>query len=160
MDGRAFALEKITDVWPELEPLATLHLTEVSAATRWLRLDRDAYAAMEAADRHAFHTMRINGELSGYCSTLICQSPHDGLLEAHEDGIYVRPDLRGWSGSDLEHFVDTMMACRGCSRSFRERIIGTDHDAKDRAMRRGPLGYKPQSVLWCKELAAVGVENG
>lgn len=151
-EGRLFQREFVTDLWAELAPLAAEHLAEtgISGALP-LKLDHDAYQAAQQNGTHFFHTVRLNGELIGYCSTLVCRALRDSVLEAHEDGIYVVPRHRGYIGSDLEHWVDDIMALEyGCRRSYRERIADPAH--VDRAVRRGPLGYKPMSILWVREL--------
>ncbi len=147
-EGRTFQREFITDLWAEIEPLAREHLAETGISGKLpLELDKDGYQAAQQNGTHFFHTVRLNGELIGYCSTIVCRAMRDSALEAHEDGIYVVPRHRGYIGSDLEHWVDDIMALEyGCRRSYRERIVEPGH--VDRAVRRGPLGYKPVSVLW------------
>jgi hypothetical protein len=151
-EGRTFQREFITDLWAELAPLAAEHLAETGiSAGLPLKLDKDAYAEAQSAGRHFFHTVRLNGELIGYCSTIICRALRDSQLEAHEDGIYVVPRHRGYIGSELENWVDDIMWMdHGCVRSYRERIVTTDQG--DRASRRGPVGYKAMSVLWVKQI--------
>lgn len=150
MEGRSFQLERISTLWAELEPLAAAHLAEAGGKLP-LKLDQVTYTAMEAAGVHRFDTVRLNGELIGYCSTLISTAFHDGARVAHEDGIYVLPRHRGWTGGDLEHWVDTMLATNGVLRSYRERLIPIEATA-DRALRRGPVGYHPSSVLFVRHL--------
>ncbi len=154
-DGRSFQQERITDLWSEMTPLATAHQAE--AGTHFpLKLNEDAYLAAQQNGSHLFHTARLNGQLVGYCSTLLSYSNHDGKLQAHEDGIYILPEHRGWMGRDLEHYVDRVLMDAGCARSYRERIIDPDH--VDRSTRRGPLGYKPMSILWVRDLVALKAE--
>ncbi len=151
-EGRTFQREFITDLWSELEPLAAAHLAETKISVGLpLKLDKDAYAQAQTSGTHFFHTVRLSGELIGYCSTFICRALRDSALEAHEDGIFILPQHRGFIGTDLEHWVDDIMWMdHGCVRSYRERIVTTDQG--DRATRRGPVGYKPMSILWVRQI--------
>lgn len=152
-DGRTFQLEKITRLWDELEPLAATHLREVGSHLP-LKLERERYENMEQRGVHLFHTARINGALVGYCSTVLSRCFHDAMVEAHEDGIYVTPDQRGFLGTELEHWVDDMLRTHGVVRSFRERIVGlAQHLDPTRALRRGPVGYHPHSIMFKRELS-------
>lgn len=154
MDGRSFQRERITDLWSELEPLFIAHHAEAGTDLQPLKMGQEAYAAAEQRGVHRFDTMRMDGKLAGYCSTILNRSYFDGAMEAHEDGIFVLPEHRGWGGGDFQHWIDTMLAADHVVRSYRERPIGDD---AQRATRRGPLGYHPHAVLWVRHLtAAVG----
>lgn len=153
MEGRTIQRELISALWPELEPLGAAHLAETGLSAGLFQADRAAYASAESAGSHRFDTVRLNGALIGYSSVLLYPSRFDGALEAHEDCIYVLPAHRGYVGRDLEHFQDTALASAGVLRVFRERVI---HDADDRALRRGPIGYTAYSVLFLRRMRPDG----
>lgn len=145
-----FAAERMTAIWPEVEPLARVHYAEIGISKRPLRWARDHYAAMEDAGSHRFYTIRDDiGKLIAYCSMFLVCSPHDQVREAHEDAIYVVPEFRGHLGPSFERRIDYALSEEYVKRIFRERIITGD---PERATRRGPLGYEPQSVLWRRDL--------
>ena len=153
-EGATFQRERITDLWGELQPLAEAHLAETGNSDLPLKMSHEVYEAAQVAGCHRFYTARINGELVGYCSMILSHCVHDGAAEAHEDGIYVVPFHRGFMGTDLERWSDDLMALDDrVQRVYRERII--EVDMMDRAMRRGPVGYHPRSMLWRRDLKPV-----
>lgn len=145
-----FAAEHMTVIWPQVEPLARVHYAEVGISKSPLRWAREHYAAMEDAGTHRFYTVRDDHRnLIAYCSMILVISPHDQVREAHEDAIYVLPEFRGNLGPSFERRIDYALSEDGVRRIFRERIITGE---PERATRRGPIGYEPQSVLWRRDL--------
>lgn len=151
-EGRHFQRERITDLWDELAPLASANVTEASNTNPEYLPRKEIYESMEASDSHRFFTARINKKLVGYCSMMVNRSMYSGVCQAHEDAIYVAPEHRGFLGNEFQRWVDDMLFYDGVTRVFRERMI---HESGDRALRRGPIGYKHHSVLWKRDLKAV-----
>lgn len=153
MSACVFALERITDLWAEMAPLNAAHYREVDGDSHPIKLDQQAYADMEAAGRHRMFTMRMDGELLGYCSLFFVTSPHDLVLEAHEDAIFIDPPERG-RGLEFHVWMDAKLQAEGIKRVYRQRPIAFP-DALGRDGRRGPLGYKPDQIVFARELVGV-----
>lgn len=146
----AFQREEVTDsFWAEVQPLAVEHMADVERVRVPIVLSREQYDSCQARGVLRVHTARIDGVLVGYCSTVLHRSGFDGVLEAHEDSIYLAPEHRGFTGIEFQLYIDEQLRLDGATRLFRERMIhGKDYE---RWARRGPVGYEPKSILWRKE---------
>ncbi len=154
-DGVTFARERLTEaLWAEMRPLAEAHQAE-TGVVRTVKLDLGAYLSGQQSGAMRLYVARAGNVLIGYCSTILHICSFDQGLEAHEDAIYLEPAWRGTTGSAFERWIDDSLTAEGVRRTFRERLIHPGEE--ERATRRGPLGYRPQSVLWRREL---GVADG
>ncbi len=147
--GRSFQLERVTDLWAELEPLFVAHHAESGERLGPKKLSKSDYETYDKIGMLVFHTARVGGSLVGYCSTFLHRCPFDSQMEAHEDAIFILPEHRGF-GQEFAAWIDTMHKTNGISRSYRERLIDEEHG--ERTLRRGPIGYTPHSVLFLREL--------
>jgi hypothetical protein len=93
-----FARERVHGLWPELMPLLEAHWSEVAYHGYPLRVNRAAYEALEDAGSLRVYTMRVNGELVGYAVYVKHPSIRHEFVQAHQDGIYVKPEYRGGAG--------------------------------------------------------------
>ncbi len=148
----SYGIERLTDLWDEVRPLAEAHLAEVSELARHgLDLDRDCYARLEAAGGHLFVTARAGemGRLVGYLSLYVKRAPHAKVKAAWQDAIYLAPEHRaGWNAQGLIAAADTALRDAGVAIVY--QLVPTTHDF-------GPvlrqLGYNPTEIVWTRHLA-------
>ena len=147
-EGRTFQIEKISDLWDGLGELFAAHYEEVNQRPGD-KIDKAGYRHLESLGTHLFCTARLNGNVVGYCSYFLNASPHDQVMQAHEDFIFIRMEHRGFLGIEFQHWMDRILSDKGCHRVFRERPTVLDIQ---REVRRGPIGYHLAALLWYKDL--------
>ena len=98
-DPVVFAWERWAAVWPEGEPLARAHFTEVEgslAVKRPCRINERAMAEAERLGVLRIVAARVLGRLVGYCTWSLLPDPESGgLLMANQGAIYVDPQFAG-----------------------------------------------------------------
>jgi hypothetical protein len=148
--GLAYAVERITACWDEVQALAVAHYGEVASSDlpHELSLDRESYAQAEAAGAHVFVTARDGSTLVGYLSMCLRRHPHSDTLGAWQDAIYLRPESRqGWNAHGMIAAADGWLREHGVSVVY--HFAPTAHDY-------GPLlrslGYNPIEIVWSRHL--------
>lgn len=104
--GLVLAVERFSDVLPDLHRLHLEHWQETEKHRHGLAMDPD-YDAMRAAERRGQmlqFTARASGELVGNCRMYIRTSLHTKTLFAVEDTLYLSPLHRG--GRRAVRFVE------------------------------------------------------
>lgn len=144
----ALAVELITAVWDELQPLARAHYAEVSGWSAPFRMDRDLYLATEAAGQHVFITARNDGTLVGYAGFFIGRHNYADVVTASQDCLYLTPAHRlGWNAHSLLGFADATLRDRGAV--IVTHAVPVAHDFAP-VLRN--LGYQPAEILWQRHL--------
>jgi GNAT superfamily N-acetyltransferase len=135
-----------------LEQLGARHWTEIAHFRDIpLEVDWDAYAAFEAAGRLRTFTVRIDGQLVGYCLFILSHHPHyKSSLYAMQDVLFLAPEHRGAHiGAQLIRFCEERLRVEGVQ-------VVTQHSKAKRELDLGPLltrlGYELVDTVWAKRL--------
>lgn len=143
-----YAVERITEVWDELQPLGQAHYAEVSGWQAPFHMDRVLYQATEAAGQHLFVTARAGGELVGYAGFFIGRHNYADVITATQDCVYLRPAHRqGWNALGLLGFADATLRDRQVQIVLHGVPINHDFSPVLRT-----LGYRPSEILWERHL--------
>jgi L-amino acid N-acyltransferase YncA len=89
-------LERVSDCWDELYPLARHHQASTASYRRHEPFNPDKTRYIEYNEMGFFHlvTARDGARLVGYFGLYVTKSMHSQLLMATEDTFYVHPDYR------------------------------------------------------------------
>ena len=150
MDAPTFQREQPADLWDEIMPLLEKHRLEIARYKDIpLGVDQEHYQKIHEMGLLRLFTVRIDGELIGYCCLIAHPNPHyTSSFQAHEDVLYIAPAYRktgiGWR---FMRHVDAELKAEGCQAVYRH--VKTDHD-------HGPLlermGYEAVDTIWAKRL--------
>lgn len=148
--GTTYQAERLSDLWPEIDPLLQAHWREV-AHYQDIELDPDeeAYAEVEARGQLRTYTARENGRLIGYVIFFVRPNHHyAGSLQAWQDVLYLDPEhRRGRAGVTLIRVAETRLRAEGVQVVY--------HHAK-RTNRVGELlgrlGYELVDEIYAKRL--------
>jgi len=114
--GIYYQAERITDLWPELEPLLAEHYREIAHFQDIpLDPDKEAYAALQQTGHLRCYTVRDRGRLVGYCFFVVKPNIHyRSSRQAHQDVLYVAPAYRrGRTGVTLIRVAETRLRAEG-----------------------------------------------
>lgn len=92
-----FALERLSDILPQVEELWKEHFDETEGYRHALGYNpnRESYLSYDRAGTLRLYTAREGGRLVGQVGFLIYRSRHTQTMTAAEDFFYVRPEARG-----------------------------------------------------------------
>jgi GNAT superfamily N-acetyltransferase len=114
--------EGFLSCWPELEPLVEAQHAERSRTTPLLPLlvDTAAYTALDSVGALVLVTLRHEGALIGYTSSLVGPALHAShLCCAYLDVYYVAPDHRqGGTARRLFEATEAVWQRRGVTRAY------------------------------------------
>lgn len=113
-----FARSSLTvDLWAEALSLLVEHWREIGGHVTGAKLnpDLEQYARMQEAGIIRVFVARDEREnLQGYALFTVTQSVHcQGITEAQQDALVVRPDYRGGFGSAFTKFVHASLFAEG-----------------------------------------------
>jgi GNAT superfamily N-acetyltransferase len=146
-----YAIENISDVREEMEPLTVVHWLELANDQEEIELDFDwqLYENLQALGKLLFVTVRDDGILVGYSATLITNHMHyKSVLHGLTDFYYIHPRWRrGFVGINLLKFVEAEMKKLGV-----KKIVTGCKDKHDTSVLLRRLGYKLSDRIFTKVL--------
>ncbi len=91
-----FAIEKIDDIWGELQENYQLHWDETEGYRhgQGLNMDKARYLQYEGMGLYFMYTARIGGVLAGNLGAYVMHSMHTGALIATEDTLFMKKEYR------------------------------------------------------------------
>jgi L-amino acid N-acyltransferase YncA len=132
--------------------LIQVHHTSVEDKSWSLNLNEGLYKDLEARDRLLIHVAEVAGEVVGYSVEILAPSLHyQGRVDAVNDGIYIRPEVRG--AGVHESLLKAVM------KSLKES--GVDYYSPNRKINNPcdytmqSLGFKKKEVVWGLNLGDV-----
>ena len=130
----------------EIEPLAEVHIKEVSIFSVGMDIHRMMYIKAQEANVYKLLTARKDGKLVGYIGFFIFRHPHYDLMTAQQDILYMHPDYRGVSSVKMIKKAEKMCIDSGC-----ELIL--QHVKKEKhAKLFKHLGYKQCDYIMANEV--------
>ena len=95
----AWKVEKLCDVWREMEALFPLHFAETGGREKEIDVDWPRFFAMERDGIAHVVVARDDGRMMGYFVGIIAPNLHNRkLLTAVSDMYFLHPDYRGYAG--------------------------------------------------------------
>lgn len=108
MSAYAFATELLSDIYPEMEPLARCHYQEMTDRLATIGVEispydprLDEYFKAARGGWLKTFTARKDGKLCGYANVYVTHDMHNRDLIAQEDTLYVAREYRGGLGKQL-----------------------------------------------------------
>jgi len=91
-----FQIEKIEDIWDELQVNyeAHWHETEEYRHNQKLNMDKARYIQYENMGLYFMYTVRDGDKLAGNLGIYVMPSMHTGCLVASEDTLFILPEYR------------------------------------------------------------------
>lgn len=145
-----YAEEHFKDVAPEIADLAPEHFDEVSDYVHvGLDVDWDRFAELDAGGFIKVLSVRDDGKLVGYVIFLVSKGLHyKNTLIALDDAFFLaRPYRKAWNGIRMFQCAEKMLRFHGVQLvRYHEKIKVPCGKVFEY------LGYKPQEIMWFKEL--------
>jgi GNAT superfamily N-acetyltransferase len=151
----AYARESFAGCIDEALPLLAKHHAEIDSYPDIpLDVDRERYAAVEAAGGLRVYTARCEGLLLGYAVFCVSRNAHSrDSLQAVQDAVYLDPDYRrGDIGISLLRYAERQMAAEGVE--LLHHYVKRRHPMLGRILAR--LGYEHTESTFSKRLNARG----
>lgn len=142
----SIALERFSEAWPEVEPLARAHYAEMQkrfeAEGMQIGPFNPRVDAYERANRDGYMFLFVvrdeTGKVVGHATVYLTSDMHNGELIAREDTIFIHPGHRNGIGRKLSAHILAFMKAKGVKRAF------IDARTDPRAIRLWQrLGFKP-----------------
>lgn len=139
-------LEKFTEAWPDIEPLARMHFEETRTRMAEEGFDLGPFdprlnvyrQADEGGYLFTFVVRTEEGKAVGHSTIYIQTDMHNRETIAREDTIYIHPDHRNGIGRKLTRFILDFLRSQGVKRA----TIDARTDPRAVALWRR-LGFKP-----------------
>ena len=146
-----YAVEDISLVRDEMEPLSILHWAELAGDIDEIPLDFDweLYTNLQALGKIMFTTVRDDGQLVGYHCALVSNHMHyKTTLHGIVDFLWIHPKFRrGFIGINLLKFVEDELRKRGV-----RKVIMSSKNKLDTSALLQRLGYNYTERIFTKVL--------
>ena len=141
--------ETLQTAWDEIKQLWLTHNDEVGALdNEKFSPDGNQYLSIEDAGYLHLYTMRMDGELVGYCTMFVTKHHHyPNTLWAKQDVLYVVPEWRGFAAYKFMRFIDRELKTAGVNYIVRQV---TSKKNFSRTLER--MGYEAAEVNYLRRM--------
>jgi hypothetical protein len=152
--GYVLAMERFSDILPELHQLHERHYAEVTTSGIPMNPDYAAAKADEYEGRLMQFTARVRetGELVANMRVYLCMSRHTQTLFAQEDTFYVVPEHRGgFMAVRLWQFAEKCVIQAGAREITFDSKTMNNADAMARYLKYTPVSIKFSKTVHTEE---------